>query len=40
MVSLSKKLSLDEYLIFDDGTERRYELEDGFLLEMPLATFC
>ncbi len=27
-----------EYLIYDDGTDKRYELEDGVLLEMPPAS--
>lgn len=30
-----KLFSLEEYLAYDDGTETRYELEDGVLLEMP-----
>ncbi|WP_267923012.1 Uma2 family endonuclease [Nostoc mirabile] len=27
-----------EYLTYDDGTDKRYELEDGILLEMPPAS--
>ena len=27
-----------EYLTYDDGTDKRYELEDGVLLEMPPAS--
>lgn len=39
MVSTSKKLySFEEYLKYDDGTERRYKLVDGELLEVPPAT--
>ncbi|AUT04542.1 hypothetical protein CLI64_27810 [Nostoc sp. CENA543] len=30
--------TLEEYLNFDDGTDHRYELEDGVLLEMPPGT--
>ncbi|MEH2014690.1 Uma2 family endonuclease [Nostoc sp.] len=30
-----KKLTLDEYLVHDDGTDVRYELVDGELVEMP-----
>lgn len=29
--------SFEEYLTYNDGTEKRYELEDGKLLEMPPA---
>ncbi|HLP90800.1 MAG TPA: Uma2 family endonuclease [Nostocaceae cyanobacterium] len=29
--------SFEEYLIYNDGTEKRYELENGKLLEMPPA---
>jgi Uma2 family endonuclease len=31
----SKLFTVEEYLAYDDGTDRRYELEDGQLLEMP-----
>ncbi len=27
--------TFDEFLAYDDGTDRRYELEDGILVEMP-----
>lgn len=27
--------TLKEYLNFDSGTDKRYELEDGVLVEMP-----
>jgi len=30
-----KLFTLEEYLAYDDGTETRYELEDGVLVEMP-----
>ncbi|MCC5613964.1 Uma2 family endonuclease [Nostoc sp. CHAB 5836] len=30
--------TFEEYLTYDDGTEKRYELEDGVLLEMPPAS--
>lgn len=33
--SSSKILTFEEYLAYDDGTERRYELVDGELIEMP-----
>ena len=29
------KLTLEEYLAYDDGTENRYELVDGKLIIMP-----
>ena len=29
------KLTKEEYLLYDDGTDARYELEDGLLIEMP-----
>lgn len=32
------KLTFEEYLTYDDGTDKRYEFEDGELLEMPPAT--
>ncbi|MEC4885234.1 MAG: Uma2 family endonuclease [Scytonema sp. PMC 1070.18] len=30
--------TLKEYLNFDDGTDKRYELEDGVLVEIPPGT--
>jgi Uma2 family endonuclease len=30
----AKRMSLEEYLTYDDGTETRYELVDGVLVEM------
>ncbi|NJL91453.1 MAG: Uma2 family endonuclease [Coleofasciculaceae cyanobacterium SM2_1_6] len=34
-IATEKLLTLEEYLAYDDGTETRYELEDGVLVEMP-----
>lgn len=36
--SLKHLYTFEEYLIYDDGTENRYELVDGELLLMPPAT--
>lgn len=36
--SLSKLLTMEEYLAYDDGTDTRYELVDGELVEMPPET--
>ncbi|MCW6038272.1 Uma2 family endonuclease [Spirulina subsalsa FACHB-351] len=33
--TLSKEMSLEEFLQYDDGSDSRYELEDGRLLYMP-----
>lgn len=38
MMQTSKTLTFEEYLTYDDGTNNRYEFEDGRLLEMPPAT--
>ncbi|GAX42719.1 hypothetical protein NIES4075_37220 [Tolypothrix sp. NIES-4075] len=35
MIAAVKKLTLNEYLAYDDGTDARYELVDGELVEMP-----
>ena len=35
MTVASQKMSLEEYLNFDDGTETRYELENGELIVTP-----
>jgi Uma2 family endonuclease len=35
MTTAVKKLTLNEYLAYDDGTDARYELVDGELVEMP-----
>jgi Uma2 family endonuclease len=35
MVTATKKLTLEEYLAGDDGTDTKYELVDGELVEMP-----
>jgi len=32
------KLSFEEYLAYDDGTDNRYELADGELVMVPLPT--
>jgi Uma2 family endonuclease len=32
------KMTVEEYLTYDDGTDKRYELENGELLEMPPGT--
>lgn len=34
-----RKISFEEYLNYDDGTNKRYELVDGQLIEMPPASF-
>ena len=31
----ARRLTLEEYLIYDDGTDTRYELVDGALIELP-----
>lgn len=36
MTTVGKKLTLDEYLAYDDGTDTRYELVDGNLVAMLL----
>ena len=38
MTITAKKLTFTEYLAYDDGTDRRYELMDGELIEMPPET--
>lgn len=38
MTQTPLKLSFEEYLTYDDGTENRYELVDGELLKMPPLT--
>ena len=34
-----KRLTFEEYLTYDDGTDNKYELVDGELVLMPLAVF-
>jgi len=34
-IATSQPLTLEEYLNYDDGTDTRYELVDGVLVEMP-----
>ncbi len=36
--STTKKLTFEQYLVYNDGTDNRYEFEDGNLLLMPPAT--
>lgn len=38
MTQSAIKLTFEEYLNYDDGTDNRYEYEDGGLLKMPPAT--
>ena len=38
MTVTAKKLTIDQYLAYDNGTDTRYELVDGELLEMPPET--
>jgi Uma2 family endonuclease len=33
-VATDRRMTLQEFLTYDDGTDRRYELEDGTLVEM------
>ena len=33
-IAVQQRMSLAEYLDYDDGTDRWYELEDGFLVDM------
>jgi Uma2 family endonuclease len=35
MTTTTKKFTLAEYLAYDDGTDKRYELVNGELVEMP-----
>jgi hypothetical protein len=35
----TKKITFEEYLSYDDGTNKHYELVDGQLIEMPPASF-
>lgn len=35
----TNKITFEEYLSYDDGTNKRYELVDGKLVEMPPASF-
>ena len=34
----TKNLTFEEYLIYDDGTDNRFELVDGKLIMVPLPT--
>jgi len=35
MVAIESSMTLEDYLNYDDGTDTRYELVDGMLIEMP-----
>jgi Uma2 family endonuclease len=35
MTQATRKLTFEEYFAYDDGTDTRYELVDGVLVEMP-----
>ena len=39
MVTTTQKLSFEEYLSYDDGTNKHYELVDGQLIESKAASF-
>lgn len=34
-IAQSRKLTFEEYLSYDDGTDNRYELTDGELVALP-----
>lgn len=38
MTATTEKFTLDQYLAYENGTDRRYELVDGELIEMPPET--
>jgi len=38
MTTTTQKLTFEEYLTYDDGTDTRYELVDGELVPMSLGT--
>lgn len=38
VTTIPRKMTLEEYLTYDDGTDRRYELDEGYLILMPPAT--
>jgi len=39
MVQITKRLyNFEEYLVYNDGTDKSYELVDGELVEVPPAT--
>jgi Uma2 family endonuclease len=37
-LGVSKRLTFEEYLAYDDGTDKRYELVDGELIPMSLGS--
>ncbi len=36
--AVTKRLTFEEYLAYDDGTDKRYELVDGELIPMSLGS--
>ncbi|GAX44784.1 hypothetical protein NIES4075_58030 [Tolypothrix sp. NIES-4075] len=36
--AVTKRLTLEEYLAYDDGTDTRYELVDGELIPMSMGS--
>lgn len=38
VTAILRKMTLEEYLTYDDGTDRHYELDEGYLILMPPAT--
>ncbi len=37
-ITIPRKMTLEEYLTYDDGTDQRYEFDEGYLIFMPPAT--
>lgn len=37
-ITIPRKMTLEEYLTYDDGTDQRYELDEGYLILLPPAT--
>ncbi|BBC24116.1 Uma2 family endonuclease [Pseudanabaena sp. ABRG5-3] len=37
-VTTTKKITFEEYLTYDDGTDKRYDFNDGELIEVTPAT--
>jgi Uma2 family endonuclease len=38
VTTIPRKMTLEEYLTYNDGTDKRYELDEGYLILMPPAT--
>lgn len=38
VTTILRKMTLEEYLTYDDGTDRCYELDEGYLIPIPPAT--